>query len=50
MSEKELNEYLNELNAFKKEVTSSKEKSLDFLKSAGILDENGELSPQYAGE
>lgn len=30
-----------------KEITSSKEKALEFLKEAGICDSNGELSEIY---
>tara|TARA_R110000868_G_scaffold177159_1_gene415454 strand:+ start:293 stop:466 length:174 start_codon:yes stop_codon:yes gene_type:complete len=38
---------LQELRAYKKEVTSSKESSRKFLKDVGIITEKGNLTKNY---
>lgn len=48
MSTKELEDYTRELEILKREITSSKDKSLEFLVSAGILDEKGEFTSHYS--
>lgn len=38
---------LKAMEAYMKKVTSSKKASVAFLKRAGIIDDKGELAPQY---
>ena len=47
MSEKELKNEIAKIQAFRKEVSSSKEKAKDSLEKAGICNSKGELNPQY---
>lgn len=47
MSNKEHNEYLNELRALTSELLKSKEASENFYKSAGIHTKNGNLRGVY---
>ncbi|MNB84507.1 hypothetical protein D3C81_544310 [compost metagenome] len=50
MNEAELKIYIEQMNRLKEEITSSPEKSRDFLQRAGIIDKNGVLAEQYGGE
>ncbi|WP_167859380.1 hypothetical protein [Paenibacillus cymbidii] len=50
MSKQELDAYLEELRRFEREILSSEDKANALLVCAGILDEEGNLAPQYAGE
>lgn len=47
MSNKELNKIIKDINNFKKEITSSKSTSIDFLNKAGICNTNGNLKTPY---
>jgi|HubBroStandDraft_2_1064218.scaffolds.fasta_scaffold1119135_2 hypothetical protein len=47
MSNQDLKKTLDAVDALTKEVTSSKEKALDFLVRAGFVTPSGELTPQY---
>ena len=38
---------IQEIDAYVKKISSSKEKAIAFLKDAGILDKKGELAKQY---
>jgi CRISPR/Cas system-associated endonuclease Cas3-HD len=38
---------LEAMRVFAKSITSSKKNSVDFLKSAGILNDSGKLAKQY---
>ncbi len=42
--------YVQEMSDYKKKMTSSKEKSLEFLVKAGIADVKGNLMPQYSNK
>ena len=48
MSEREHKEYLKEFKGFMKEVTKTKESSLDFLQKTGISTPTGKLKKVYS--
>jgi hypothetical protein len=47
MSKNELNKEIKIIQAFRKEVSSSKAKAVKSLEQAGICNSKGELKPQY---
>ena len=47
MNDSEIKSLLLKMNALQEEVTSSREKALAFLQSAGILDNDGQYTPPY---
>jgi hypothetical protein len=47
MSDKELREYLARMDAFKKRLSTDPKIARDFLKSAGILTENGHFKKPF---
>lgn len=47
MNKKESEDILAKFRAYTKELLSSREKSIEFLKKVGIYNEKGELSDNY---
>ena len=47
MSEQEAKKLLQSMKEQMKEITSSKEKSVEFLQEAGILDKKENFTPPY---
>jgi len=47
MTEKEINEYVKEMKAYSKKISSSKSESIKFLVETGIYDKNGKLTKHY---
>lgn len=47
MTDHELEEYLKNMREYSNELKHDKQKALEFLKKAGILDSEGKLTPQY---
>lgn len=47
MTIKEREEFIRSLKEYAKEMTSSKQKSIDFLKRIGVLTPTGKLSKHY---